>query len=131
MADTAQPSQSLPHDLNAERAALGAVLLDPRALPVLQDLVAPTDFYSPAHRVIYTGMNTLSDANVPIDLTTLVNHLLRSNELESVGGAAYVASLEEAVFTTENVPQYARTIVDASRLRQLIEASDVELKPAE
>lgn len=119
-----QTNVPLPHSLDAERAALGTVLLDPRAMLTLQDAVKPDDFYSPAHRAIFLRMMALAEENQTIDLTVLAEALRRNNELEAVGGPAYLASLEEFVFTTENLPAHAKSIVDMARLRRLIAAAD-------
>jgi len=120
----------LPHNLDAERAVLGAVLLDPRTLLTLQDLIRPEHFFSAAHRAIFQSMLAMSEDNEPVDPTTLAERLRRHQQLESIGGPAYLSTLEAYVFTTENVPQYARTIVDQFRLRQLIETSDEIIQKA-
>lgn len=123
MTVSAGATGELPHDLDIERAALGAVLFDPSRLPVLQDMLSAEDFYSAANRTIFHAMTALVDENVPLDLLMLVERLRKNGELDGVGGASYVATLSEYVYTTESVPEYARKIVEFSRLRKLAEAA--------
>jgi len=124
MAQTPSDPSVAPHNLDVERAVLGSVLLDPRTFLSLLDQVKAEDFYSPAHRQIFQAMSALAEASQPIDPTTLAEALLRRAELESAGGPGYLATLEEYVFTTENLPQYARDLQDLSRRRRLIETAE-------
>ncbi|OPZ15800.1 MAG: Replicative DNA helicase [candidate division BRC1 bacterium ADurb.BinA364] len=113
----------LPHNLDAERAALGVALLDPGAVSSLQDLLRPDDFFSTSHRKIFEAMSAMADENRPIDPATLADRLERGGELELVGGPAYIATLEEYVFDISNLGEYARTIKEKARLRRLILAA--------
>ncbi|MCX7016130.1 MAG: replicative DNA helicase, partial [Candidatus Sumerlaeota bacterium] len=119
-----------PHNLDVERAVLGTVLLDPKAFVALQDRVAETDFHSGAHRQIYHAMRALADRSQPIDPTTLAEALRQRGDLEAAGGPAYLATLESYVFTSENLAQYTEQLLDLSRRRRLIEASETIRKEA-
>src|SRR2546430_5986699 len=81
------PARIPPHNLDAERAVLGAVLLEGReSLPRVIELLRSSDFYTDAHRTIYETMQGLFDRSEPVDLITLSEDLRRDGTLESVGG---------------------------------------------
>src|SRR4026208_926550 len=90
------PSRIPPHNLDAERAVLGAILLEGReALPRVVELLRPSDFYTEAHRAIYHAMLGLFDRGEPVDLLTLQEELRRTDQLSLVGGPAALALLVE------------------------------------
>ncbi|HKD00669.1 MAG TPA: DnaB-like helicase N-terminal domain-containing protein, partial [Methylomirabilota bacterium] len=90
------PARIPPHNLDAERAVLGAILLEGReTLPRVIELLKPSDFYTEAHRMIYQGMLTLFDRGEPVDVLTLTEELRRSEQLQAVGGPAALALLVE------------------------------------
>ena len=90
------PARIPPHNLDAERAVLGAVLLEGRdALPRVVEVLRPSDFYTEAHRAIYQSMLTLFDHGEPVDLLTLQEDLRRTDQLSLVGGPAALALLVE------------------------------------
>ena len=81
------PSRIPPHNLDAERAVLGAMLLEGReAVPRAIEVLRPSDFYTDAHRAIYDTMLRLFDRGEPVDLITLSEELRRTDQLEFVGG---------------------------------------------
>src|SRR5437763_5242242 len=81
------PTRIPPHNLDAERAVLGAVLLEGRdALPRVGEVLRPSDFYTEAHRAIYQAMLTLFDRGAPVDSLTLSEELRRTDQLQFVGG---------------------------------------------
>src|SRR5713101_2042788 len=90
---TAVSERTFPHNLEAERALLGSVLLDNGALNVALGILSKEDFFSEAHRVTFETMTGLSEKNRTIDLVTLSEELSREGLIEKVGGAAYLASL--------------------------------------
>ncbi len=112
-----------PQNVEAEISVLGAILLDGACLDRVTDVLAPGDFYRPAHRTIYQTMRNLHEGNEAIDLVTLKEHLQRAGKLEEVGGAAYLASLLDAVPTSANVPYHSKIVRERSILRQLIETA--------
>jgi replicative DNA helicase len=113
----------LPHNLDAERAVLGTMLLDNATIPIVVDLLKRENFYNTAHQIIFDGMMRLFERNVAIDLTTLNDELRRTGELEKVGGTSYLASLEQFVLSTSNVQHHARIVYNKHKLRRLIEAA--------
>ena len=112
--------KTLPHNLDAERSVLGAVLLDDGLFNHAAEFLSKDDFYLDSHRKIYARMEGLSATSRPIDLITLKDELIRASELEAVGGAAYVSSLVDGVPRTRNIEHYARIVKDKSILRRLI-----------
>ncbi|PZN08659.1 MAG: intein-containing replicative DNA helicase, partial [Bacillota bacterium] len=115
----ATPEQ-LPHDLEAEKAVLGACLLDPQALAAAAEMLTPAAFYKPAHGWIFEAMLDLADEGQPADLMTLADELRARNRLESVGGMTYLAELAGTVPTAAHVEHYARIVQAMHRRRQLI-----------
>ncbi|MFH0794703.1 MAG: replicative DNA helicase [bacterium] len=122
----ANPSSSegrrLPHSLDAERAVLGSILLDNRTLPLVQERLRPELFYNSSHRLIYQAIHELNGRGTPIDLTTLCDFLMQANQLDAVGGPAYLASLEQYVVSTANISHHVQLVHDKARMRELLEA---------
>ena len=120
MADTAAVERTLPHNLEAERSVLGAILLHNEAFNHAAELIGARDFFRDAHRRIFEKMAVLSERGEPIDLVTLKDELGRSGSIDDVGGPAYVASLVDGVPRAVNVEHYARIVKEKSTLRNLI-----------
>jgi len=117
------PRKVPPHSLEAEEAVLGGILLDNTATDRVVELLSADDFYRAAHRTIFRAMLDLSGRNEPADLITLAEALKSRNELEDVGGRAYLAELVERVPTAANVTRHARIVKDKAILRSLIHAT--------
>ena len=115
--------KTLPHNLEAERSILGAVLLDDKALLTVFETVKSQDFYLEGHRRVFEKMVQLMNLSQPIDLITLKEELQRAGELESVGGAAYLAGLTDGLPRARNIEHYARIVKEKSTLRRLIQIS--------
>lgn len=119
----------LPHSLEAEKAVLGAVLLDnARLVDVQAVLQGPEDFFRDAHRRIFRHMAQLAAKRRAIDLLTLRDEL--AAELEDVGGAAYIAALVDGVPRGTNVEHYARIVREKAALRALIAGANTMLHTA-
>ena len=125
MADIAAPAgvplrDSIPpHNIDAEVATLGALLLDPEALSTVLRYLRADDFYRAAHRKVYQAILALFDRNEAIDLITLCDELGRVGELDACGGMARVSQLTSAVPTSANVEYYARIVQALSMRREL------------
>jgi replicative DNA helicase len=115
--------RTLPHNLEAEKCVLGAVLINNHAFNQAAEVIDADDFYRHAHRRIFETMVGLTDRSEPVDLVTLKDALTRSGEIDEVGGPAYIASLTDGVPRTANVEYYARIVKEKSTLRRLIQAS--------
>ncbi len=109
-----------PHSADAERAVLGALLIDPSSIDDVAVLVTPDHFYRPAHTLIYSTILELWRGDKPVDVVLLNEELAKRNVLEQVGGTAALAELTEAVPTAANAPYYAKIIRDHAARRDLI-----------
>ncbi|MBZ5503123.1 MAG: replicative DNA helicase [Acidobacteriia bacterium] len=110
----------LPHNLEAERCILGAVLLDNHALNSAVERLRSEDFFLPQHRQIFERMVQLSEKQQAIDTITLMEDLSRRGELESAGGVAYLSQLADGLPRVSNVDHYARIVKEKAILRGLI-----------
>jgi replicative DNA helicase len=131
MADTVVAAErSLPHNLEAERSVLGAILIHNDAFNTAAQVIDAGDFYRDAHRRVFTRMVDLNERGQAIDFVTLKEELARNGELEDVGGPAYVASLSDGVPRATNVEYYARIVKEKATLRSLIFAANKILTSA-
>ncbi|MBL7174291.1 MAG: replicative DNA helicase [Desulfobacteraceae bacterium] len=109
-----------PHNMEAEQAILGGILINNDAMNQVMDILSVDAFYREAHAHLFQGMIDLYSNNEPIDLITLHQSLKRKNLLEKVGGAEYLGSLVEAVSTSAGITYHAEIIRDLSVRRKLI-----------
>src|SRR5918993_1484209 len=116
----ASQQRTLPHNLEAERSVLGAILIDNDTFNIAAAVIEAKAFFRDAHRRIYERMMDLSERSQPIDLVTLKEELERAGELEEVGGPAYIASLVDGVPRSTNVEYYAQIVKEKATLRNLI-----------
>ena len=112
-----------PQDISAEKAILGAIFLNHEALADVMEQVEPDDFYSRQHQILFQSMIELNDADQPIDVLTMKSSLETKNQLDDVGGVAYLAELANSVPSARNAAYYAKIVSAKSRLRQLIRTS--------
>jgi len=112
-----------PQNLEAERAVLGAVLLDNEVVYSVMEILGPEAFYQEGHRIIFNAMLNLNERGEPIDLVTLTNRLRSDGLLEKIGGAAYLPSVADGVPTSAGAAHYARIVKEKSILRDLISTS--------
>lgn len=109
-----------PQSLEAEMAVLGAILLDGSALITVAERIGSEDFYRTAHQLIFEAMLEIAESNEPVDLVTLTARLQDKQQLDEVGGVAYLTQLSNAVPTAANVDYYAQIVEEKSLLRRLI-----------
>lgn len=112
-----------PHNLEAEKATLGAVLLDPDALDVALQYLRANDFYKNRHKLIFTSILELSEKNDNIDLLTVVQQLKSEGKLEEAGGAGYISALTSEVPSSANIEYYAKIVQEGSVRRLLLKIS--------
>jgi replicative DNA helicase len=128
---TVAPAQrTLPHNLDAERSVLGAILIDNGMFDTAVEVVRPESFFRDAHRRLFEKMIALAERRQPIDLLTLKEELVRSGELEEVGGPAYISSLVDGVPRATNVEYYAKIVKEKATLRNLIFSANKILSSA-
>src|SRR5215204_6748354 len=116
-----EPDQPPPHNLEAEEAALGALLTAGRLLTEVAAVLEEADFYRPAHRAIWRAILRLADRDQPTDPVTVLGELEQAGELADVGGGPFLHTLVEAVPTVANAGHYARLVADAARRRRVID----------
>ena len=116
-----------PHNIEAEQAVLGALLLNWGAMSEVVSILRPDRFYSLQNQVIYEAMQKLFSKNATGDTISLINELTVENKLEQAGGAAYIASLTDTVPSAANIDYYAQMVLDRASRRDLIHISS-ELK---
>ena len=112
-----------PHNLEAEKATLGALLLDWKAIGDIITFLHPEHFYSQQNQIIYNALIKLFGSGITGDVLTLTTELSKANELEKAGGAAYIASLTDEVPSAANIDYYARIVFDRATRRSLIRIS--------
>lgn len=133
MARTCQMSEPLsyPHDLDAERSVLGAILIDPPMLVTAQDVISPSHFYRQGHRVMFEALQSLADSKQALDYVTLGGYLRDRGQLDLAGGLAYIASLTDGVPRATNVEYYAGIVRDKAIRRQLLRAAQELLEASQ
>ena len=112
-----------PHNIEAEQAVLGCMLLDSDVIPTVTELIRSSDFYREDHREICEAIIDIVEKAGPVDIITVAEQLQQRGTLEKVGGIDYLASITSAVPTTANARHYAKIVEEKSLLRKLIKAS--------
>lgn len=121
---TAMLERIPPQSIEAEQAALGAMLLEHEAIARAVELLRPEDFYREAHRTVYRGILDLFNRNEPVDLITLGEWLKSHEQLDAIGGTLYLTTMMSQVPTAAGIGNYASIIRNKSLQRQLIKAAD-------
>lgn len=112
--------KSLPASIAAEKSVLGALLLNDENISQVIDVLAPQDFYVPAHAILYAAIIAINQRVERVDLVTVQNELEKQGKLEAVGGLDYLLSLQEDIPSLGLVTQHAQIIKEKSVLRDLI-----------
>ncbi len=112
-----------PHNIEAEQAVLGCMILDPDVIPSVLELIKGEDFYRPDHREICEAIIDLSEKAASIDIITVSEQLQVRGTLENVGGLEYLSSITNSVPTTANAKYYTKIVEEKSLLRKLIKAA--------
>lgn len=118
--ETLNKLKTPPQSLEAEQGVIGGLMLSSENFDAVAELVQPTDFYHPQHRLIFNHMLELVQANKPLDLITVSECLDNKKELDSAGGLAYLAELAKNTPSVSNITAYARIVRERATLRQLI-----------
>jgi replicative DNA helicase len=112
-----------PHDIEAEEAVIGSLLIDPDAVLKVAVSLKSEDFFSETNRVIYQACLTLYHRNDVINQITVAHELMRQDKLEQIGGAAFLSHLISNVPTSLHVEYYAQIVSNAALMRRLITAA--------
>ena len=113
-----------PHNIDAERALLGAILLKPEVMHDISVTIHPESFYADKHREIFRAILEVFMKGDPIDLLSISTKLKTNNQLERVGGATYLTDLSESVPAAGNSLYYGEIVGTRSVLRNLITVAD-------
>lgn len=113
----------IPSNIEAERAILSALLLHDDTVNRVSEFLAPDDFYSKQHKLIYQAILTISQAHKQVDIITLQDELTKKNELEVAGGLVYLISLQEDIPSLGLIDQHARIVKEKAILRSLINSA--------
>jgi len=108
-----------PQDIDMEEAVISSILINNSGLDEIEDLT-PDDFYKGPHKKIFQAILNLKKQKDPIDLMTLVTELTKLNVLESIGGAAYLATISCNAPVATNIRAYAKRIMELAKARELI-----------
>jgi replicative DNA helicase len=111
-----------PQDVHAEQSVLGGMLLSKDAIADCVEGLRGTDFYRPAHELIYDAILDLYGRGEPADAITVSDELSKRGDLQRVGGQAYLHTLIQAVPTAANAGYYAEIVSERAVLRRLVEA---------
>lgn len=117
-----QPERLPPHNVEAEEAILGSVLLDREVIGRVSGALETRDFYRERNGVIYQAMLDLYERHEPVDYLTLIDELDRTQKLDQVGGVSYLTGLLGVVPTPIHAENYARIVADSAFMRRLISA---------
>lgn len=113
-----------PQQIEAEQSLLGGIMQDGSSLPSALEVLKGDEFYKESHRVIFTTIQDLFERNEPVDILTVTNLLAERRQLESVGGASYIAALVDAMPSIANIGAYAKIISEKAVLRRLIQSAN-------
>ncbi|QAV22782.1 replicative DNA helicase [Proteus hauseri] len=113
-----------PHSLEAEQSVLGGLMIDNERWDNVSERVTAEDFYSRPHRTIFMQMQRLLELGKPIDLITLSEALEQNNELENVGGFAYLAELSKNTPSAANINAYADIVRERAVVRDMIKVAN-------
>ena len=108
-----------PHSEQAEKAVLGSIMIDNKALVKVADFLVKDDFYFDKHALVFKACIDLFNEHTPIDLTTVNAKLADQKVIDKIGGISYVASLSEEVPTASHIYEYGMIVKNKSILRKL------------
>jgi len=112
-----------PHDLEAEEALIGAILVDSSSMDKISDIVKADDFYSSINKIIFQAISELYGEGYPVDLLTVKNKLEKTGNLERIGGAAGISRFVTSIPSIASAVTYAKIVREKSIARKLIETS--------
>lgn len=113
-----------PHNDEAERGVIGALLIDPHRIPDVTELLHAADFFSKKHGQIFEALVGLNDRGEPVDMITVGERLLGAGSLQQVGGRAYLLQLASSVTNSAHVLHHARLVSETGTLRRLIQQAN-------
>jgi replicative DNA helicase len=124
------PIPTRPHSTEAERTTIGALLVDPDRIIDVAPTVQPEDFFDPTYRLIYEAIRRLYEERKPIDFITVADALRGEQNIQALGGSAFLAGLADNVPTSSHAAHYAAIVRDKAMHRQLLDAGAVIVEVA-
>ena len=121
MASSSESLKTPPHDLDAEKSVLGAVLIDSGSINLVAEFLKSEHFYSREHQLVYSAMITLFEKQQPIDVVTIQDELKKTDSLKLIGGKNYLSDLINAVPTSAYIEQYGGIVKNHFVKRKLIQ----------
>ena len=109
---------SMPQDVDLEKVALGACMIDTTAIIVVNEVLKPSHFYIEAHELIFKAMLALYIKGVPIDMLTVVDRLRETKDLEKIGGPLYITELTNKVASAANLEYHCRILFQLAMRRE-------------
>jgi replicative DNA helicase len=109
-----------PHSIEAEQSVLGGLMLDNEAWDRVAEKVVEQDFYLRAHRFIFAAMSRLAEASQPIDIITVSENLEANQQLDDVGGFAYLGEIAKNTPSAANILAYAEIVRERAVVRDMI-----------
>ena len=113
-----------PHSFEAEQSVLGGLLLDNQAWDRVRERVVERDFYSRPHRLIFQAMSRLAEKGSPIDLITLQEELELHEQLDTIGGFAYLVEIARITPSAANISAYAEIVRERAVVREMISVAN-------
>ena len=113
-----------PHDIQAEQAVLGSMLLDKDAVIDAIEVLKEDSFYREDNKMIFSAILSLYAKSEPIDLITVKNELTENGNFDKVGGLEYLSLLPDKVPTTTNVDRYIKIVEEKALTRKLIQTAN-------
>lgn len=113
--------KTMPYNIEAEQAVLGSMIFDDSALTKCMESLSADDFYTAAHKRIFSAMESLFSRGLPVDIVTLSDSL--GGDIENVGGIGYISNIVQNVLSTENLSHYITIVEGKSILRRLVDAA--------
>jgi replicative DNA helicase len=117
-------ARQLPNSIEAEQSVLGSMMIDPRKVPVVADILSESDFFTKRHQMIYRAISELDAKNEPFDAVTLADWFKAQGIAELTGGWQYIVGLANNTPTASNAETYARIVRSKSLLRQTLDIAD-------
>jgi replicative DNA helicase len=113
----------LPHDLEAEEAVVGSLLIDSDSFVRVAHVIKPDDFYREKNQICFTACLALFQRGEAIDQVTVARELSRTERLDTVGGMAYLSHLVSITPTSAHSEHYANLVARTATMRRLIDAA--------
>ena len=126
MAEESLPGKIPPHNEEAERALLGALLIEPQRIPEIAETVQSGDFFAQRHNLVYDALLALAERNAPIDFVSVGEALAAAGKFQQAGGRAYLVDLSSSITSSAHAKHHAKIVTETATLRRLIrEATDI------